>query len=65
MDEGRVEPFVQLAHGIAQGGEHLARQSDRGIAAVHRLGQRLATHMLHDHDAPLACGVALHDAGQM
>ena len=56
---------MQFARGIAQGREHLARQGDRRVAAVHRLGQRLALHVLHDHDAALACGITLHDAGKV
>ena len=65
MDERRVESLVQLAHRIAQRRDHLASQGHRGIAAIHRLGKRLAPHVLHDHDAALAHGVAFQDGGQV
>ena len=65
MYERRIEPFVQLEHGVAEFREDVAGKLDGRVAAVHDVGQRLAPHVFHDHDAPLAHRVAVGHEGQM
>ena len=68
MDERGIEALVKLGHCVAEVGKDATHEVEpRGRAArvPHRIGERLARDVLHDHHQLVVPTMALDDAGQV